>query len=200
MNYYQQLLESYGLMKQRKLRIVFEQTDPQDAELIALIKQLGTGQNSETGGEQNGAVVFQGDPQGKPNLYTGSLGKEGFSAFILDGGVLNPNDSPTAEKIISRLRGGSEEEVLDQSDDELNSEIEYQRAEEQKWKEFASSNPLAHSFGWSPEDLFAGIRHIFFDKVQPNIDAYLEKAETLIQVDGKEDHKIIVGNQSGSLE
>ena len=174
MNYYEQLLESYSLLKQRKLRIVSEQVGQNDQELVGLIQDLGKGRSSEDAGEQNGVFVFQGDPQGKPNVYTGSLGKGGFSAFILDGNTLDPNNSKTAKKILDRLRGGTEDAVLDSKEEELDAELEQQEREEQ----FLEDEPLLARLGFQPDELLPDV----FTKVKTNLNKYFENIEKLSKV------------------
>ena len=92
-------------MKQRRLRLVSEQEESElgsidDKKTIDTIEAVaGTGLGPDEAGEQNGVEVWNSPD--KKGAYTGRYMGGSFSAYILDGGVLNPNDSKAAQGIIN---------------------------------------------------------------------------------------------------
>ena len=112
MDYYYALLDSYKLLKQRKLKLSVDEMSGRlymdDAAILSYLTSNGTGGTSEAPNKVLGNIrLFI--PQDDPQSVTGGLGQA--AARLVDNGQLVPYESlnDTGKTIIDRIKGQEEE-------------------------------------------------------------------------------------------
>ena len=134
MDYYYALLDNYKLLRQRKFKLSLREEEDEgggkplydEGEAKAAIEAAGTAQSEEEAQPVNKVTVWQ--TKKKENdveviSYSGAGAK--FTATLMAGGVLNPNNKDGADEIIVQLIGKKDEgeDTKDQGPSEDNPEL-----------------------------------------------------------------------------
>ena len=110
MDYYYALLESYEQLKRRKFKLSLREADGDPSydedEARKVIKDNGTALDAKTAKSVNGVKIWKTEKKvGEVVTVSYSGAGSAFTATLMTGEDLNPNNKPGADKLIAQILG-----------------------------------------------------------------------------------------------